>query len=396
MDIELTKADVKGAPRVWACVVTPDAVATYTYGVQGGKLQTHTMAYTEGKVKRTALEQAVLEGTQKMREKIRQGYVVANANADGGGGTAAAGAATHAAVDAVQKEVAGAVLPMLAQTFQDKALKAGQAIFMQPKLDGVRALCQLPGGELTTRTRKPLVAPAHVSAAVRAVVAAMPPDVPFAVLDGELYMHGESFNTITGIVRRAKDIKDTTALHRLQYHVYDLVCPALPFARRHALLTDVVAPAVKAAGVEAVVVVVPTVRLEAGKDVADLQARVAAYHDTCTEQGYEGAMVRLDVGTGYELGKRSPTLLKVKRFLDTEFPFVRCEPEAGRPDLVGALVLRVPATGREFGARPAMTEAERATLWDTAPGTLITVKYFELTEGGVPRFPVAIGIRDDV
>ena len=53
--------------------------------------------------------------------------------------------------------------------------------------------------------------------------------------------------------------------------------------------------------------------------------------------------------------------------------------------------------GELFKARPKGTREQR-TLWfdnaDSYIGATLTVRYFEMTDDGIPRFPVGIAIRD--
>ncbi len=59
-------------------------------------------------------------------------------------------------------------------------------------------------------------------------------------------------------------------------------------------------------------------------------------------------------------------------------------------------VLETP-TGDQFRARPKGTMAERTTMFQNAPsyiGKQMTVQYFGLTDAGIPRFPIAIALRD--
>jgi hypothetical protein len=54
--------------------------------------------------------------------------------------------------------------------------------------------------------------------------------------------------------------------------------------------------------------------------------------------------------------------------------------------------------GKEFKATPKASHAERSQILingDSYKGKLATVRYFSLTDEGIPRFPVFIGIRDE-
>lgn len=392
MDLTLYKTDAKGVKRVWRAEVA-GATVTYTYGVAGGKLQRKSLTYTEGKVKRTPEEQALQEAQAKARVKQRGGYVFETRDGDGAGADVDTAAPAHVPSNVVETAHLHVPRPMLALTkgFLERLRFVDTRTtptFVQRKLDGVRATGNTGTGELWTRQCKRMTAPTHIENALRAVGAhCREHGTPLPEwVDGELYQHGASFNAITGAVRQ-KTVKDVKRLSGIQYHLYD-VHADVPTRDRLAVL-DAIADAIDALGIDEIVVV-ETFHEHPGEDAVE---RISAYLPKFVAEGYEGAMVRVDDDTPYEAGKRSSKLLKLKNFHDADFEFVECVPEKGREDLVGAMVLRLP-DGRQFSARPAMTEAERRALWDTvAPGDIVTVKYFELTPDGIPRFPSAVGVR---
>ena len=53
--------------------------------------------------------------------------------------------------------------------------------------------------------------------------------------------------------------------------------------------------------------------------------------------------------------------------------------------LTGALICKIPSTGKQFKVGSGLTDLQRA---NPAPvGTTIVFGYFELTKQGIPRFP---------
>ena len=108
--------------------------------------------------------------------------------------------------------------------------------------------------------------------------------------------------------------------------------------------------------------------------------------------GGEGVMLRRP-GSRYVAG-RSDTLLKVKSFLDTEARVIGHQAGTGKHQgRVGALQVELP-NGTRFKVGTGMSDAERES--PPALGEIITVRYQELTDGGVPRFPSYIGVRTDI
>jgi DNA ligase-1 len=109
------------------------------------------------------------------------------------------------------------------------------------------------------------------------------------------------------------------------------------------------------------------------------------------ELGGEGLMLRRP-GSRYEVG-RSETLLKVKSFLDTEARIVGYQAGTGRhKGRLGAFEVELP-DGTRFKVGTGMSDAERES--PPAIGEVITVRYQELTDAGVPRFPTYVGPRAD-
>src|SRR6185312_4900337 len=108
--------------------------------------------------------------------------------------------------------------------------------------------------------------------------------------------------------------------------------------------------------------------------------------------GGEGVMLR-QPGSRYEAG-RSSTLLKVKTFHDAEARVIEHLPGTGRhKGRLGALSVELP-DGTRFSVGTGFSDAERNH--PPAVGSVVTFRYQELSDGGVPRFPSYVGIRHDI
>lgn len=86
---------------------------------------------------------------------------------------------------------------------------------------------------------------------------------------------------------------------------------------------------------------------------------------------------------------------KAKRFDTDDFEIVAVK-EATKKD-AGTPVFECKAGNHTFFARPTGTMDERREMWkdrDRYVGRKMTVKYRGLTKDDIPRFPVAIGVRD--
>ena len=116
-----------------------------------------------------------------------------------------------------------------------------------------------------------------------------------------------------------------------------------------------------------------------------------------TSEGYEGQMIRQD--TAYQ-PKRTKDLLKRKEFITEEFKVVQViEGQGAWSGYAKRFILALP-DGTEFGSGVRGTQAQLKELLESSEKpNWATCRYFELSNDGVPRFPVVIdygyGERDD-
>lgn len=235
--------------------------------------------------------------------------------------------------------------------------------WMSEKLDGVRAYWD--GAGFRSRAGNAFFAPTWFTAGL-----------PKDHLDGELFGGRKNFQRTVGVVKR-QDRSD--AWKELKYVVFD--APNVPgtFEERLAKCAELLPEGMEWAEVHP---------HEPCRDVEHLRTRLAEVEAL----GGEGLMLR-QPGSLY-VRARSSTLLKVKSFHDAEARVVAHEPGAGRhKGRLGALQVELP-DGTRFKVGTGFSDAERA-----APppiGAIITFRYQELTDGGVPRFPSYVGVRVDL
>ena len=94
--------------------------------------------------------------------------------------------------------------------------------------------------------------------------------------------------------------------------------------------------------------------------------------------------------------------MKFKVFIDSEYEIIGYEKEAYHDSLANRFIDLVvwrcqTEDGFEFNCRPKGTVEEKRKMLLNAKdqiGKMLTVRYQELTDDGVPRFPVGVGIRD--
>jgi DNA ligase 1 len=103
-------------------------------------------------------------------------------------------------------------------------------------------------------------------------------------------------------------------------------------------------------------------------------------------------MLRLD---GEYENKRSKYLLKHKSFIDEEYTILGIEEGIGnKTGMVGSFIFES-KTGKRFNSSPKFNWEECTEMWNEREnliGKSATVKYFNLTPDGVPRFPYVIKI----
>lgn len=236
--------------------------------------------------------------------------------------------------------------------------------WMSEKLDGVRAYWD--GACLISRLGNPFHAPDWFVASL--------PRVP---LDGELWAGRKLFARAVSIARR-QDRSD--AWRELTYVVFDAPAVEAPFEQRLAFVQqqlDAHRPAHARWH--------PHERCTGLDHLRAELARVEAL-------GGEGLMMR-QPGSSYEVG-RSWTLRKVKTFHDAEARVIAHVRGTGRHDgRLGSLQCVMP-DGTVFHIGTGLSDAERND--PPAVGSVVTYRYQELSDDGVPRFPSYVGVRHDV
>ena len=114
------------------------------------------------------------------------------------------------------------------------------------------------------------------------------------------------------------------------------------------------------------------------------------------EDGYEGQMIRIN--SAYEKSKRSAKLLKRKDFMDAEYKVVDIEEGNGnRTGTAKHLVCYCNKTKQNFNSNIKGNFDYLAEILDNREeyiGKQATIKFFELTPDGVPRFPYAIAFKN--
>jgi DNA ligase-1 len=294
----------------------------------------------------TPASQAVLEALSKVKEKMRLGYF-------------------DSIEEAQEKGGKDFLLPMLAKDYKKELKKVTYPCYVQPKLDGMRSLATEK--QFMSRTGKAIDTLGHINLS----------DFEDVILDGELYAHGVTFQENMRLIKKYRRYQT----EEVKYHVYDIVMDA-PFSERHRLLTALIDPEV-----HTTLEIVSTY-------IVNNEEEMKAKHIQFIALGYEGTMVRHS-DESYAVNKRSSQLLKYKDFIDEVFTVVDIVPSESRPEQ--GVVVCTSSKGT-FSCGMKFSHFDRKVMLlekEKYIGQPAEVRFFEYTDGGIPRFPVCVGFRLD-
>ena len=345
----LFKADSSGRIRQWDIRVVGNGYVV-SHGVKGGKLQHKTTQCKPKNIGRSnetnAPEQAIIEAEALHKKMIERECYVADID-----------------------DSPAYLQPQLALD----ATKVGHRIPWQqdhitatPKLDGVRAIWTPKGIQSRKGT---FYSVPRIEDALSKV------EIP---LDGELYLHGVPLNQINGAARKQCDLTD-----QLEFHVFDVAVPDLTFDERWEMILGLNLP----------IGVIeenasPIKRVGIGKVT---QVGLEERHRKFVELGFEGVMLR-DGHANYGFGERNPSLFKYKTFHEDEFLITGVH--ADKHGDQGMLEL-ITGQGTSFSSRSRGTDDYRRQMLNEPElfiGRMATIRYFAMTEYGVPQFPVVVNI----
>ena len=393
---KLYKKTTVGKTQTWTIEVDSNKFRTIS-GQSDGKKITNKWTICEGKNlgkknETTPAQQALKEAEAKHKKKLEAGY--------------------HLNLKNISRK--RFYEPMLAQDFKNKNRQKevmteigseadnttgfGAAVFSQPKLDGIRCIAMREG--LFTRSGKPITAVPHIHEALEPFFEVY----PNATLDGELYNHAykDDFNKIIHLVRKQNLTEEHLAEGKkmIQYHIYDAPVIgngkwAMSEKDLYSDRTSKLDASFANLGIDGrslhgepnPLVIVETTEVNSREHLDELYADYV-------EVGYEGQMIRLD---GPYENKRSSKLLKRKEFIDEEYEILGYEEgEGNRTGTVKSFKFKN-KDGRDFSSNVKGTFEYMTELLERGEeliGKQATIKYFNLTPDGVPRFPYVIAIRD--
>ena len=271
---------------------------------------------------------------------------------------------------------------MLAHKFDESRVDWNQAVYIQPKLDGVRCLFTKDGAY--SRNHKQFMNVRHIEMALKPFFD-QNPDV---ILDGELYNHKlkRDFEKIISLVRKQKptDTDRRDAQHLVQFHVYDyfdgVMYDSYDTRRDQLICSNIYDAQIKYVHAQ------PVKSYEQARD----------FHATYLSEGYEGSIIRLD---GVYKHGRSYDLMKFKDFSDTEATIVGYEIGKGKRSGTLGKFLMLDDEGVKFGCPPGKGYTYKdlsnmLTNINDYIGQRATFTYFQRTQAGSYRHPMFKTIRN--
>jgi len=255
---------------------------------------------------------------------------------------------------------------MLAERFDKQARFITYPAYVQPKLDGMRAMYNPNANDFTSRSGLPACT---TCTTIKNELKSANGNT--LNLDGELYSRGYSFQNVMKLVHSNDP--------NLMYHVYDYSGTNDSYEVRLNKLKSffIKNPQFKH------IKFVETFVVHNAQDVK-------RYHDKFKAEGYEGAIVR-NAHAQYQ-SKRTNDLQKVKEFQDAEFRVTGFVSDSTEHVLwecatTSGKTFRVKPSNTDDAAKQGLSKAQKFV------GRMYTVQFQELTDGGIPRFPVGLGFK---
>ena len=348
MEKTLYAKDVNGSIRSWR-IRAIDSGLEIEHGMLGGAIQRKYERIISGDTVKTREEKIGSRFQSRVNQQLDKGYLPD----------------LEEVKRSRRTNSLGLIRPMLAQPIEKVKDISYLNAFYQHKYDGNRCLVTKQDGKIIAYSRngKPVNSIKHILSGIELEEG--------QTIDGELYCHGVSLQTICSWIKREQE-----ATLNLSLRVYDIV-ENLPYIQR-------------LSGLECLVLgenasLVPTYRV---RDSSGLDGLL----ETSIRNGYEGGILRWGQA-GYEDGKRSKSLAKIKVFEDDEFLIVNIvESKDG-----WAILECITKDGDEFSVSCPGTTANKyqvAENKDDYIGKKVNVKYANMTKDGIPFHPVATMFRD--
>jgi ATP-dependent DNA ligase len=244
------------------------------------------------------------------------------------------------------------MLPQLANTYNPTKVYLNSQWLASPKLDGIRCLYYSPKRGLTSRSQKlRYVGFEEIETNCQILCA----DNQLSFLDGELYIPGEKFDVISGIVRDTKDY-DVAAKARVEFRIFAVGSITNPNMDAGAML-DLMEATLPTLGrvVHLNHSIIPNTPIAIQAETESVKT---------SSRSDEGIMLRNP--SSVYAGGRSNNLLKVKNFVRSNFVIVGFGKGTGKfANSLGNLLVRSLIDGMVVMGKvgTGFSDEERSNIW---------------------------------
>ena len=271
------------------------------------------------------------------------------------------------------------MLPQLANTYNPTKNYGHFQWAASPKLDGIRAL-YIPGEGLISRSKKTQFV--GFSSIERMCESICKTD-NLSFIDGELYIPGEKFDIISGIVRKSKNY-DLDAKFRVELKVFavgSIDAPLMPAG----LMYDLIRFAIPDTG---------KVNYLPQTYIKNTPTVVQSFAELVKNNGDSDEGIMLRNSTSVYASGRSDNLLKVKNFVKSNFVIVGFTKGTGKyAKSLGNVLIRGMVDGKIINAKvgTGFNDSERSNIWTNQSNYLgkdIEVIYLGVTANESLRHPI--------
>lgn len=381
-------------------------------GIQNMKITKSAAVYTNpkniGKKNyRSGFQSALIDCRAKYLKKVEEGYKILEEFEK----------ESNEEVNNIEK----LYFPMLAKNYHDYESKITFDLFIQPKLNGIRAVtfldpkekdvkdCDYTDVVMYSRSKK-LYPSNETNDKIRKEV--LPILIKYydsdreesIYLDGELYDHKKSLQQINKTRGTAKQDVKSHSTSTIQYWVFDLFYPHYTnesFEKRNILLNKIFEEMVNKLKM---IKLVPTHTISKKSEMEDLYKKYL-------KDNYEGIIVRVKKGKyAKDLQKSSSTrskeLLKYKPLFDSEFEIVGYKDGDKGKEKQAVIWIVQTENGKQLNVTPNQSYEERYKIYEECEknkgegfkkkykGRMLTVEYRDMSDDGIPLQAKGIMIRD--
>lgn len=387
----LYKLRADGREQSWQIFLRKENLYT-EYGETGGKIQTAKIDVTLNSSGRDFQKQALQEAKNRYLIKIREGYMTNDSD-----------------------EELRLVKAIKSMKYDPRKILS-YPVAWQYKLDGIRMVTRLSNNmhgekkiEIFSYKNTLYTHFKHIEKDILDFMAYLPTKGETAVthLDGEGFNKKLDFNEIASITRSVVNIHPD--IKRIQYWIFDIVTRGdIPFEERYKILEDCYNEYKEKHPKTSLILVVAY--------LAESQEEIKIKMKRSVKKGYEGIIVRC-MANGYDregfkngklykdgkkiyerslyVFKRSFNIMKYKPVKSEEGTIIDVIECSGKEKDCGKLVVQ-DKRGNKINMRPSMTFEERRKILkhpETVIGLRVTFEFQELSDKGVPRFPVGKDIH---